>query len=196
MKIYKDIVQLSPEWWRLREKRMTASHATAIGNCGKGLETYVKEIMCEFFSKGERDSYTNKHMQRGLDLEDQAGMVYSFENNIPIQKVVFVTHNKYVGCSPDFFAGPDGLLEIKCPDDKGHFALLLGADTDTKYIWQCNCQMLICKKKWCDLVSYNPNYDESLIVRRVHPSKEHFEKLLKGFKLGEKMIKEIEQKMR
>lgn len=195
MKIYDQIIQLSPEWWEIKKKKLSAGHAQAIGSYGKGLVTYVHEIMAEYYSNAERKSFSNYHTERGIELEDSAGMVYSFENNIAIKKVGFVEYNDYVGCSPDLFADDDGLAEIKCPDDKGFFGLLLGEDPDSKYIWQCQCQLLICEKAWCDLVYYNPNYSKSLIVKRILPDQEKFRMLLAGFSMGEKLIKEIEAKM-
>lgn len=194
MKIY-NFPQYSPEWWAIRAKRLTASHATAIGNCGAGLKTYVREKMRELYSKAERINYTNKHLERGIELEPSAGMAYSFNRDIVVKKVGFVVYNEYVGCSPDLFAGTNGLAEIKCPDDKEYFNLLLGDKPESKNIWQCQCQMLICEKKWCDLVCYNPNFEKELIIERLYPDEKKFSDLKKGFALGEKMIKEIEQEM-
>jgi hypothetical protein len=45
MIIYDKIIQGSPEWFKIRKGKMTASHATAIGNAGKGLQTYVRNII-------------------------------------------------------------------------------------------------------------------------------------------------------
>lgn len=194
MKIY-DCLQYSEEWWQLHEKRMGASNAVAIGNCGAGLKTYIEKIMQEYYSKAERDSYSNSDTKRGIDLEDSAGTIYSFEKNIQVKKVGFVEYNDYAGCSPDLFAGESGLAEIKALGDKGHFALLLGGSFESKYIWQCQDQMLICEKEWCDLISYNPNFAKYLVVHRLFPDMEKFEKLRKGFALGEKIIKEIEGKI-
>jgi len=194
MEIY-NIPQLSDEWWEIKKKKLSAGHAQAIGSCGKGLVTYVNEIMAEYYSNAEKKSFSNYHTERGIELEDSAGMVYSFEKNIDIKKVGFVVYNEFVGCSPDLFCGDDGLAEIKCPDDKGFFGLLLGEEPDSKYVWQCQMQLLICEKAWCDLVYYNPNYSKSLIVKRILPDKEKFSKLLAGFEMGIKLIKEIESKI-
>ena len=194
MKIY-DCLQYSEEWWQLHEKRMGASNAQAIGNCGKGLKAYIRKIMRKYYSKAERKSFSNKHTERGIDLEPSAGTIYSFEKNIQVEKIGFVEYNDYVGCSPDLFAGESGLAEIKCLDDDAHFALLDGDEFDSKHIWQCQDQMLICEKEWCDLISYNPNFEKYLVVHRLFPDLEKFEKLRKGFALGEKMIKEIEGKL-
>lgn len=195
MEIHNDIKQLSDEWWELREKRMTASHAQAISACGAGLKTYIEKIMQEYYSEADIERFNNRHTDRGHDLENQAGMVYSFEKKIIVKKVGFVTHDEYVGCSPDLLAGDDGLCEIKCLADKGHFALIVGGKPESKYVWQAQCQMLICEKQWCDLTHYNPNFKQNLLVYRILPDEKKFNKLRKGFEAGEKMIKEIEEKM-
>ena len=195
MKIYNNILQLSQEWFRIRQKRMTASHGQAISACGAGLKTYIEKIMQEYYSEAEPEHFSNRHTDRGNELENQAGMVYSFEKNIAVKKIGFVTHSEYIGCSPDLFAGDDGLCEIKCLADKGHFNLILGGKPESKYVWQSQCQMLICGKQWCDLTHYNTNFKQNLLVYRILPDEKKFNKLRKGFEAGEKMIKEIEEKM-
>ena len=195
MEIHNNIIQLSAEWWALRQKRMTASHGQAIASCGAGLKTYIEKIMYEYYYPSDIEHFSNKHTDRGNELENQAGMVYSFEKNIAVKKVGFVTHSKYVGCSPDLLAGDDGLCEIKCLADKGHFALIIGGKPESKHVWQAQCQMLICEKKWCDLTHYNPNFKQNLLTYRILPDEKKFNKLEKGFTAGEKMIKEIEEKM-
>jgi len=187
--------QLSPEWWKIRAKRMTASQAQAISAQGAGLKTYIEKIMQEYYSNAEPDNFSNYHTDRGLDLENSAAMVYCFEKNVIVKKVGFITMGDYVGCSPDLLVGDDGLVEIKAHADKAHFSLLLGNDFESKYRWQAQCQMLITGRKYCDLVSYNPNFNKYLVIKRQEPDQEKFDKLLKGFELGEKMIKEIEYKM-
>ena len=195
MEIHNNIKQLSDEWWKLREKRMTASHGQAIASCGAGLKTYIEKIMYEYYYPSDIEHFSNEHTDRGNELENQAGMVYSFEKNITVEKIGFVTHSEYVGCSPDLLAGDDGLCEIKCLADKGHFALIISGKPESKYVWQAQCQMLICEKKWCDLTHYNPNFKQNLLVYRIIPDEKKFDKLKKGFAAGEKMIKEIEEKM-
>ena len=38
-----DIPQKSDEWFEVKKGKMSASHADTIGNCGKGLESYIIE---------------------------------------------------------------------------------------------------------------------------------------------------------
>lgn len=170
------------------------SHSQAIGNCGKGLKTYITNKIAEYYSTAGRDNYTNNDIQRGVDLEDEAGLVYSWEKNINTEKVGFVIRDKYVGCSPDLFAGENGLGEIKCLNDKNHFSLLTGGDIEQKYLWQAQGEMLVCEKDWCDIIFYNPNFEKNLFVKRIEPDQEKVDKLLEGFKAGEKMIKDLIKK--
>jgi len=187
--------QYSDEWWDIRELKMTASKAQAIGNCGAGLKTYIRKITREIYSSAPRKNFTNKHTERGHELEDSAGLVYSVEQKVTVKKVGFVTKGSYIGCSPDLFVNEDGLCEIKCLDDDGHYALLLGDKPEKKYLWQCQAQMMICDKKFCDLTFYNPNFEKYLLIFRQTPDPEMVASLQKGFMLGKQMIQDIEMKM-
>lgn len=187
--------QYSPEWWEIRAGKMTGSHAQAIGANGKGLETYVNQIMSEYYSKAEPESFSNPAMQRGLELEPEAAATYSYEHMVSVQTVGFVVYSDFVGVSPDRLVDDDGLAEIKCPIDKTYFNLLLTEKIDSKYIWQIQMQLLVTGRKWCDFVAYNPNFEQSLFVERITPDIKKFDALKKGFESGEKMILEIMNKM-
>lgn len=194
MQVY-DFPQYSPEWWAIRAKKMTASNAVAIGNRGTGLKSYIKKIMREIYSTAPKDNFSNKHTERGHDLEPSAGFAYSVERKIQVKKVGFVVQSEYIGCSPDLFAGEDGLCEIKCMGDDVHFDLILGAQPEKKHKWQCQAQMMICNKKWADLTFYNPNFKQFLIIFRILPDTEMIEDLQAGFIQGKQLIEEIERKM-
>jgi putative phage-type endonuclease len=186
--------QYSDEWWVVRSLKMTASHAQAIGSQGKGLDTYVTEIVAEHFSKAEKDSYSNYHMQHGLDTEPEAAMVYQAETLSDVQEVGFITYNDYVGCSPDRLVNDDGLLEIKCLSDKVYFQLLITGKIESKYIWQMQMQMLCTGREWCDFFAYNPNFEKHFWMERICPDPEYINKLYGGFEKGEKMIRELQEK--
>ena len=57
MIIHYDIIQGTPEWHELRKGKLTASHGTAIGNYGKALETYCREIVQNMIH--EKENYNN-----------------------------------------------------------------------------------------------------------------------------------------
>lgn len=187
--------QGTDEWFALREQRMSASHAQAIAANGKGLDTYITQLMQEYYSTSEPVKYQSKSMERGIELEPSAGFAYEMETGNEVKKVGFVIRNDNVGCSPDLFVNNDGLAEIKCLEDKAYFNYLLTEKIDTGYEWQMQMQMLICKRKWCDYVVYNPNFKKSLIIKRMFIDALKTDKLELGFLSGIDKINEIKNKL-
>lgn len=192
MKIHK-VKQLSEEWFNLRKGRLTASHAQEIGNNGKGLETYVLKLMSEYYASIPQEPYTNPEIERGLELEEQAISMYELENKCRVDKVGFVEIDEYSGCSPDGLIGKDGGVEVKAHNNLNHFKILLRGEKEieSKYVWQIQMNLLMTGRKWWDYVSYNPNYEDNLLVFRIKPDKEKFEKIKVGLEEGKKIIKDI-----
>jgi len=190
MKIYKELEQGTEEWHKAREGKMTASHATAIGNVGKGLETYVKEIIRKQMSSNKESSYSNKDLERGHELEPVARQMYELENSVEVEQVGFIEHSELVGCSPDGLVGDEGGTEIKCPDDKVYFDYLLEKEDaiSSDYIWQCQMNLFITGRKWWDLIIYNPNFEKSMFVFRILPDENKFKSLEKGLAVGRELI--------
>lgn len=202
MKIH-NIEQQTPEWFALRlEHPLTASNAQAIGNNGKGLETLCWEKLSEKYSSADKEIYTNKDLERGVELEDQARELYELETGNEIEQVGFITNDKIskvAGCSPDGLVGNDGNIEIKCFADTKHFKMIVDFkktgdfEVESQYVWQVQMQMLITGRKWTDFIAFNPNFKESLLIKRITPDKEMQKKIKEGLKKGEIIIKEIEE---
>lgn len=196
MKIH-NLEQGTPEWYAIRKGKMTASHATAIGNYGKGLETYIIELMAEYYSSGEKEQFSSKHTERGNELEPIARQIYEFENEVEVTQVGFVEFNEYIGCSPDGLIGEDGGFETKAIDDIKYFKHLLNGEkeVDSGHIWQVQMNLLITGRKWWDLAIYNPNFKKSMCVYRIYPDQEKFKELEKGFQMGAELINKIKEKI-
>ena len=194
MNIHKELIQGSPEWFEIRVGKVTASHAQAIGNNGKGLDTYLLEVASEMFSSSEKEHYSNEHTERGNELEPIARSMYELQNDVEVEEIGFAEYNDFVGCSPDGLVGKDGMIEIKCPDDKTYFNLLMNEKIENAYDWQCQMNMLILERKWCDLVFYNPNFEKSMKIFRLEPDKEMFSKLKEGFEKAEAEITRLVSK--
>lgn len=192
MKIHQ-VEQKSPEWFELRKGKMTASNAQPIGNVWKWLDTYITEIMSEFFSSWTKEVYTNTDMERGIELEQFARDMYELETENTVEEVGFLEYNENIWASPDWFIWEDGGIEIKCVKDINHFKMIMKweSEIESKYLWQIQMNLLISGRKWWDYVSYNPNYKKSLLIFRIYPDKEKFEALEKGFEIGRKKIEEI-----
>ena len=194
MKIYKELLQGTPEWFDIRKGKVTASRAQAIASNGKGLETYINEVVSEYFSSAEKEHYSNIHTERGHELEPVARSMYELMNNVVVDQIGFCEYNEFVGGSPDGLIGTDGMIEIKCPEDKVYFNILMEEKIDSGYDWQCQMNMLILERKWCDLVYYNPDFEKSTKIFRLLPDKEKFEQLQAGFEKSEKKIIEMTAK--
>jgi len=199
-----NIQQKTPEWFALRVKYpLTASEAQAIANQGKGLETLVWEKMTEKFSIADKERYSNKDLERGVELEPLAREMYELETGNKVEEIGFVINeeiSKVGGASPDGkIIKKKGLLEIKCFDDKKHFQMIVELKEkgefkiESQYEWQMQMQMLFTEEEWADFVAYNPNFKESLLIKRVYADKDKQEEIIKGLKQGEELINKIQQ---
>ncbi len=194
------VEQGSPEWFELRlQYPLTASNAQAIGNQGKGLETLVWEKLAEKYSLVDKEKYTNKDLERGVELEPLARDMYELKTGNKVVQMGFVINEKIskVGeASPDgSIVAQNGLLEIKCFEDKKHFQNIVnGLEIESQYLWQVQMQMLFTETDFVDFIAYNPNFKQSLLIKRVVADKEMQDKIIKGLEIGETLLKEIEEK--
>lgn len=182
--------QRSDEWFNIRKGKLTASNAQPISANGKGLETYVYQLLAEKYSNNT-EHYTNADLERGIELEDSARMTYEIENE-KVKEVGFVG-DEFIGCSPDGFVGKDGGIEIKCPNDIRFFRILVDGEKaiDTAYLWQVQMTLYITKREWWDLVFYNPNFNNNILVFRITPDLAKQEKLQIGINKGIELIKKL-----
>lgn len=190
MKIY-NFDQRTEDWYNIRKGKMTASNASIIATNGKGLETYIYSLMADYYSNAEQEHYVNADMQRGIDLEPEAKIEFQFYTGLDVQEVGFVELNEYVGVSPDGLVGDDSLIEVKCPKDDIYFRLLLNGNIKPEYIAQMQMQMLVTKRKYCYFVSYNPNFEKTLFIKKIDRDEEMIAKIQAGLDYGTKLIKEI-----
>lgn len=196
MKIYRDIIQQSEEWYRLKADKLGASNATAIANQGKGLDTEINDKMAEYFASVKTDNFTSQDMDRGNELEPIARSMYELEYGVKVEQVGFVEFNDFIGCSPDGLINDDGGLEIKSPKNNTYFKILTEGEKEipSDYIWQCQMNLLITERKYWKLMFYNPNFKKSSIVFHIEPDPIKFEKLRQGFIIAEEKIKLIKNK--
>lgn len=195
MKIY-NFEQRTDEWYAIRRGKMSASNAETIIANGKGLETYIYNLMAEYYSSAEKENYINADMQRGIDLESEARLEFEFYTDLDVQEVGFIEYNEFIGVSPDGLIGDDGLIEIKCPNDSIYFKLLLSNNIKPEYIAQMQMQMYVTDRQYCYFVSYNPNFEKSLYIKKINRDEEMIDKLKKGLERGTELIKEIKENFR
>ena len=195
MKIY-NFEQRTEDWYNIRKGKMTASNAETIIANGKGLETYIYNLMAEYYSSAEKENYINADMQRGIDLEPEARLEFEFYTDLDVQEVGFIEYNEFIGVSPDGLIGDDGLIEIKCPNDSIYFKLLLSNNIKPEYIAQMQMQLYVTDRQYCYFVSYNPNFEKSLYIKKITRDEEMIDKLKNGLERGTELIKEIKENFR
>ena len=185
--------QRSPEWFKARDLKLTASYATAIMAAGKGLDTLCDEILVNHYSsrtyKEYTDDFSGRHMQRGVEFEDKARTIYEFKTGNKVKTVGFVEYDEYSGCSPDGLIGNYGLIEIKNLSDKVFFNLLLTGKVESAHRNQIQMQLYMTKRHWCDYFAFNPNFDPCYVCIRFEPEFEAVKRIREGLALGKEILK-------
>jgi hypothetical protein len=79
-----------------------------------------------------------------------------------------------IGDSPDGLVGEDGCIEIKSVIAPTHWERIENGGYDRAYHWQIHWHMLISGRKWCDFISFCPEFPEhkQLHIHRVHRDEE------------------------
>lgn len=186
-----NIDQRSDEWFAIRATHFTASNALTIATGGKGLETVCYDMLTTQLT-GRVDEYTNIDIQRGVELEDSARMIYEIMGH-EVEEVGFCELDEWAGCSPDGLMNDKG-LEIKCPNDRNYFKILIGQKPEKKYIYQCQFSMYVTGLDSWDLVFYNPNFEKQMTILTISRDEEVIEKIKQGIEKGKEIITNLREK--
>jgi len=189
--------QWTTERLECRRGKMTASHAQAIGNCWKWLDTYIEDVVADRLAiktwiTGAKNAYTdNWH-----ELEPTARWLYELETLLSVSEIWFMDLDECTGCSPDGVIFDwdkiQWLIEIKCLDNKWHLKTLLEKKAESKYERQIQMQLLVTGAEWCDYVAYNPNFEQSLFIKRYTKDETAQEELKKWLEIGRQKIQKVE----
>jgi hypothetical protein len=183
--------QRSDEWFAVRLGKLTATSFPTLAN---GKPDTIKDL-CWNTAKERIDrvpsngNFTNGDMQHGVDTEPFAIHEYASEEFVVPQIVGFVEYSEYFGFSPDALVGDDGGVEAKCPTDKTHKKYLKQDEPWKAYKWQIQGSLFMSERKWWDFVSYCPPHP--IIIQRVTPDDECFEKIKNGMEICQKRIRDI-----
>jgi hypothetical protein len=120
-------------------------------------------------------------MQWGIDHESEARAAYAFRFDQAVDAASYIAHPRIEmsGASPDGLIGPEGLIEIKCPNTATHIETLLTGTIPSKYEAQMLWQMACSERAWCDFASYDPRLPEAmaLFTKRLHRDEERIAEL-------------------
>jgi len=187
MEIIRDINQRDPEWFKLKNGRVSASHAKDIlsmtGATGSQ-KNYMLSLAGEVLG-GEKDHFESHDMKRGTELESDAREQYEWKSGNKVEEValIFKDKDKRVLCSPDGIMMDIGTgFEVKCPKMHTHVEYLLKKRVPPVYFPQVQSSMYVTGfDKWV-FMSYYPGLDPLIItVKRDNEWIEKFEVELKKF---------------
>lgn len=158
-----DCVHGTEEWLVARMGIPTASEfATVMRTKGKGengeskeRRTYMLKLAGEIITGKPMESYSNAHMERGKEMEDDARTFYAFTTDTDPQSVGFIRSGN-AGCSPDSLIGDEGMLEIKTALPHILASIILKDDFPPEHKAQCQGNLWIAQREWIDICVYWP----------------------------------------
>lgn len=212
-----NIEQNTEEWLDLRVGKITSSGVAKImANLGKGFGDPAKRYAIQLARErvtGMRSKsgriYTSD-MQRGDDMEPVARSAYEEYYMHAHRDLISAREGGFfemgnLGDSPDAIIGSppkriDGVLEIKCPSDEQHYDCISGKfkfGYPPMYRWQIYHHLNVTRAKWCDFVSYNPDFGKAeLYVYRIWPNSEVMDTMNDRIAEFEELVSEREQVIR
>ena len=193
-----DVVQNSDEWFDLRLNRITSSNFDKIcANMGKAfgnpaIEYGQKKALERVTGIRDENGFKNAYMDRGNELEPIAKELYERETFNEATNGGFSYLGNY-GDSTDAMVGKDGCIEIKCVIPNTQWKRIRTDNYDTSYKWQIQGHLLISNKKWCDFVSYCPEFPEEkrLFIKRVFKDEEMQKQLKSRLMEFDKKVEEF-----
>lgn len=137
------IKQRTPEWYKLRENRLTASDLyEAVHNPSSLIKKKIKNVTF--------NSNSIPALKWGCMFEKIAIDIYSYLNNIKVYEFGLLINDdiKNFGASPDGINADGIMIEIKCPYSRE----IKNGLIPIKYEYQMQGQMAVCKLDACDYI--------------------------------------------
>lgn len=162
-----DCEQGSADWFAARLGVPTASefHSILAKGQGKTRRTYMLKLAGERLTGEPMHTYSNDHMERGREMEDEARSLYEFQTDAELTRVGFM-RNGEKGCSPDSLIGANGMCEIKTKLAHLQLDVLASDAVPSEHIAQCQGALWVAEREWLDFVSYWPKLKP--FIKRVY----------------------------
>lgn len=189
--------QKSEAWHEARAGRVTGTRFKNLMSA-TGTASYqdlITNIACEIITGLQEETYSNADMERGIENEPIARMVYEDIMGVSVAQVGFITpdednrFNEWIGVSPDGLI-ENGILEIKCPKAKTHLEYIQDNKLPTEYRYQVQGQLFVTGLEYCDFMSYYEGMKPFII--RVYPEQELFKEFEERL---EKLIIQVKEKI-
>jgi putative phage-type endonuclease len=171
------IEQGTEAWFAMRLGKVTASRvADVMAKTKTGIaasrHNYLIELALQRVTGVFEQSFTTQAMQDGIDRECQARSLYEVTTGEFVDQAPFVDHPTIqgFGASPDGLINNNGLCEIKCRGNSGHWEVIKTKEIPKKYWIQQQAQLACTGREWNDYVGYNPNFPDrsKLYIQRIY----------------------------
>lgn len=171
------VIQGTDAWFAMRLGKVTASRvADVMAKTKTGVaasrQNYLIELALQRVTGVFEQGFTTQAMQDGIDREAQARVLYEVTTGEFVDQAPFVDHPTIqgFGASPDGLVNTNGLCEIKCRGNSGHWEVIKTNEIPKKYWIQQQAQLSCTGREWNDYVGYNPNFPDKskLYVQRVY----------------------------
>lgn len=200
------IEQYSQEWFNARMGKITSSTIWNLivepktkkeGELSSTTKDYLMSKLAERLSGVQRD-YKSDATTHGLELEGEALNYYAEQTGNVVGEAGFIEMIKGLyGGTPDGFVNDDGIIQVKCPwNYVNHINYGLVDDVDyfkkkyREYYWQCQSDMLVSDRAFCDFVSYCKDMPDGLklFILRIPANLEDMQLLVERLDASAKFI--------
>lgn len=195
-------IQGSPAWFTARLGKLTASRASDMLSTVKDPKKEaagrrnlrIQLVLERVTGKRQASEFVSAAMQQGSEREaDAAGLYEAITGNL-LSSVGFCQHDTLMaGCSPDGYINHfEGVVEVKSPLPATHWDYLRSGVIPGEYEKQITAALWITGAKWCDWLSFNPDFPPTLQVKLVRVERNEAE--IDAFELSARLfLKEIER---
>jgi hypothetical protein len=181
--VYENFEQGSIEWFEARKGLPTTSEYSTIQASGKKGEpsktrlTYLRKLAGEVVTGQLADPFTNRHTERGQQMEPRARAAYCFlYEPQDLSRVAFILREDLnTGGSPDALIGTDGALEIKTQLPHLLIATLHADQFPPEHMAQCQGLLWVTERKWIDICVYWPSMP--MLVKRLWRNDDYIKEL-------------------
>ena len=200
-RIITDFEQQTDEWHAAKLGMFSGSDFHIfLGSSEKKKEKLWEKVAERRYLDSDDEDFFSPYTERGNMLEPEARRMYSAINEVDVKEVGLVEaegeFDGYAVCSPDGLVGEDGIIEIKTLSAK-FFLSYTEIDEKTgkpkNYIrpehrTQCQYNMFITERQWCDLVYYHSRAGVHVI--RLKRDEEYIERIKTALREGIAFIEE------
>lgn len=182
--------QRTEEWYQIRLGRLTGSDFhTFLGASETKKNKLLQKAAEKITGESDEEHIITEDIKRGIDLEDEAILMYEMQTGNTVDKVGFIERDEFSGCSPDGLVGEEGIIEVKCPKQSVFLKQVVEDKIKPEYYTQIQYNLFISGRKWCDYIAYNKKFP--LFIKRFTVDKEVFEKIEKALNECTEKIKEF-----